>query len=130
MLCCQATIQVCRFLSCSDDLDQQTTGTHLLNWLLSESNRIDHSVQKYPVVRPEMEQVILDLPDPIKFQEPTKRRIAFNWAIRGNVIRNVLDWRSGEETLLALLSNLKFRDWAGFVLLNWRYSIKENQNFL
>ncbi|KAG7369142.1 hypothetical protein IV203_031885 [Nitzschia inconspicua] len=114
--------KVCRFISENHDPNTQDTGTILLHWLLSESSQINHAEQKKRTytVSLETERSILTLPDTVKRRESTKRRIATNWAIRGQLLRNYLDWRSGKASLLMTLSKLKLLDWAGFVLLNWR----------
>jgi hypothetical protein len=116
-----ATLKVCKFLGDNCNLHDVNPGVHLLHWLLSESTQMGRSINKRSVLYPEMEQALLNLPDAVKYSECTKQRISNNWAVRGYSLRGFLDWRSGEVSLRAVMTNLKLLDWPRFVLLNMLY---------
>lgn len=124
-----ATIQICDFLLLSQTKGSQSDvyrnlGIQLLGWLMSEKPQLDNSISSTEskaqfLLDPEVQQKILSLPRVI-LTDVSCRRILDEYLPKGRLLRNVVDWKTGELSTLEVLQQLKLKELPIFVLLNRR----------
>jgi hypothetical protein len=95
----------------------------LLNWILNENPDMHSSLDNLvspPLFDYEIERALLSLPNTIKLKESFKAHASKNWAIRGHILKQALDYGSGNTSFFDAMLGLKLKDWPRFFLLTRR----------
>jgi hypothetical protein len=90
-----AIMQICD-LFLVESHDQRSMDLQLLNWILSENPQLDSGMlASCTSYQSDVEQHLLKVPKDILLDAEIQRKIETNWAIRGKILKRLLQYKLG-----------------------------------